>query len=154
MKKILALILVALMTVSMLAACGVKTETAASASESTEAAASAPAAEETEAAASDETASSGTSYTVGICNYVDDASLNQIVENIQSQLAAIAEEKGVTFNVEYDNCNADSNLMSQIISNFQADNADLLVAVATPVAMAMQAATEESGTLQNGGACP
>ncbi len=146
MKKILALILVALMTVSMLAACGVKTETAASASESTEAAASAPAAEETEAAASDETASSGTSYTVGICNYVDDASLNQIVENIQSQLAAIAEEKGVTFNVEYDNCNADSNLMSQIISNFQADNADLLVAVATPVAMAMQAATEESGT--------
>ena len=97
MKKILALILVALMTVSMLAACGVKTATAASASESTEAAASAPAAEETEAAASDETASSGTSYTVGICNYVDDASLNQIVENIQSQLAAIAEEKGVTF---------------------------------------------------------
>ena len=36
--------------------------------------------------------------------------------------------------------------MSQIISNFQADHADLLVAVATPVAMAMQAATEESGT--------
>ena len=144
MKKILALLLVALMTVSMFAACGAKTETAASAS--TDAAASAPAAEEEAPAASSETDASGASYTIGICNYVDDASLNQIVENIQSQLAAIGAEKGVTFHVEYDNCNADSNLMSQIISNFQADNADLLVAVATPVAMAMQAATEESGT--------
>ena len=133
MKKILALLLAALMSVSMLAACGAKTETAADA----------PASSEEEAAASGET---GAAYTVGICNYVDDASLNQIVENIQSQLAAIGKEKGVSFNVEYDNCNADSNLMSQIISNFQADNADLLVAVATPVAMAMQAATEESGT--------
>ena len=85
-------------------------------------------------------------FRIGICNYVDDASLNQIVENIQTRLAAIGQEKGVTFNIEYDNCNADSNLMSQIISNFQADGADLLVAVATPVAMAMQAATEETGT--------
>ena len=144
MKKILALLLVALMTVSMFAACGAKTETAASAS--SDAAASAPAAEEEAPAASSETDASGASYTIGICNYVDDASLNQIVENIQSQLAAIGAEKDVTFHVEYDNCNADSNLMSQIISNFQADHADLLVAVATPVAMAMQAATEESGT--------
>ena len=27
-----------------------------------------------------------TTYTVGICNFVDDASLNQIVENIEAQL--------------------------------------------------------------------
>ena len=146
MKKILALLLAVLMTVSLLTACGAKTETASSEASASEAASSEPAAN----ASSDETASSeetdAASYTIGICNYVDDASLNQIVENIQTQLAAIGAEKGVTFNIEYDNCNADSNLMSQIISNFQADNADLLVAVATPVAMAMQAATEESGT--------
>ena len=146
MKKILALLLAVLMTVSLLTACGAKTETASSEASASEAASSEPAAN----ASSDETASSeetdAASYTVGICNYVDDASLNQIVENIQTQLVAIGAEKGVTFNIEYDNCNADSNLMSQIISNFQADNADLLVAVATPVAMAMQAATEESGT--------
>ena len=150
MKKILALILVALMSVSMFAACAAKTEPSApaetasntsSASESNDTAST-----EASSDASSETASEAASYTIGICNYVDDASLNQIVENIQAQLAAIGEEKGVTFNVEYDNCNADANLMSQIISNFQADNADLLVAVATPVAMAMQAATEESGT--------
>ena len=147
MKKILALMLAALMTISMLAACGAKTETAASSNTAAEETAASET--ETNAASEDapaETASEVASYTIGICNYVDDASLNQIVDNIQTQLAAISEEQGVTFHVEYDNCNADSNLMSQIISNFQADNADLLVAVATPVAMAMQAATEESGT--------
>lgn len=85
-------------------------------------------------------------YTMGICNYVDDASLNQIVDNIKTRLTAIGEEKGVRFNILYDNCNADASLLTQIISNFQADQADLLVAVATPVAIAMQAATEESGT--------
>lgn len=84
-------------------------------------------------------------FKVGICNYVDDASLNQIVDNIQTRLAEIGEEKGVTFDVSYDNCNADANVMDQIISDFQADNVDLMVGVATPVAMRMQAATEESG---------
>lgn len=84
-------------------------------------------------------------YKVGICNYVDDASLNQIVDNIQTRLAEIGEEKGVTFDVSYDNCNADANVMDQIISDFQADNVDVMVGVATPVAMRMQAATEESG---------
>ena len=32
------------------------------------------------------------------------------------------------FEVSYDNCNADASLMNQIISNFQADGTDLLVA--------------------------
>ena len=85
-------------------------------------------------------------YTVGICNYVDDASLNQIIENIEKRLSEIGAEKNVVFDVSTDNCNADANLMSQIISNFEADKVDLMVGVATPVAMAMQAATEDSGT--------
>ena len=83
-------------------------------------------------------------YKVGICNYVDDASLNQIVENIQSQLKAIGEEKGVTFEVSYDNCNEDATVMEQIISNFIADDVDLMIGVATPVAMRMQALTEDT----------
>jgi len=33
-------------------------------------------------------------YTIGICNYVDDASLNQIVENIQTQLGTLAAALG------------------------------------------------------------
>ena len=146
MKKILALLLAVLMTVSLFTACGAKTETASSEASASETASSEPAAEGSSEEAAPAEGTGAASYTIGICNYVDDASLNQIVENIQTQLAAIGAEKGVTFNIEYDNCNADSNLMSQIISNFQADGADLLVAVATPVAMAMQAATEETGT--------
>mgnify|MGYP004529047419 FL=1 len=83
-------------------------------------------------------------YKVGICNYVDDASLNQIVENIQAQLKAIGEEKGVTFDIKYDNCNADATVMEQIISNFIAEDVDLMIGVATPVAMRMQALTEDN----------
>lgn len=83
-------------------------------------------------------------YKIGICNFVDDASLNQICENIQAQLAEIESEKGVKFDIKYDNCNADANVLAQIIANFIADDVDLMVGIATPVAMAMQAATEDN----------
>lgn len=86
----------------------------------------------------------GKTYSVGICNYVDDASLNQIVANIEAQLQALGEANNVTFEISYDNCNADANVLSQIIANFIADDVDLMVGVATPVAMAMQSATEEN----------
>lgn len=85
----------------------------------------------------------GKTFTIGICNYVDDASLNQINENIQARLKEIGAEKGVTFEIDYENPNADAAVMSQIIANFQADQVDLMVGIATPVAMAMQAATED-----------
>ena len=84
------------------------------------------------------------SFKIGICNYVDHASLNQIVENIEAQLAVIGEEQGVKFMVAYDNCNADANVLSQIVSNFIAEDVDLMVGVATPVAMNMQTATEDN----------
>ena len=84
----------------------------------------------------------GAMYKIGICNYVDDASLNQIVGSIQDRLAAIGVERGVSFEIDYDNCNADAAVLNQIIANFMADGVDLMVGVATPVAMAMQAATE------------
>lgn len=85
-----------------------------------------------------------TVYTVGICNFVDDASLNQIIANFRSRLGELESDK-VEFNVLEDNCNLDANVMNQIITNFLAQKVDLLVGVATPVAMGMQAATEDSG---------
>mgnify|MGYP000503055589 CR=1 FL=1 len=85
-------------------------------------------------------------YKIGICNYVDDASLNQIVDNLESRLKEIGDEKGVNFDISYDNCNADANVMEQIISDFQADGVDLMVGVATPVAMRRQASTEGTDT--------
>lgn len=83
-----------------------------------------------------------TTYTVGICNYVDDASLNQIVENLEDQLADLGKEYQVNFKINYDNCNADPNVLSQIVANFINDGVDLMVGIATPVAMVMQGATE------------
>ncbi len=81
-------------------------------------------------------------FKVGICNYVDDASLNQIVDNIQSQLETLGAENNVKFEIEYDNCNADPNVLNQIVANFIADDVDLMIGVATPVAMTMQSLTE------------
>ncbi len=85
-----------------------------------------------------------TVYTIGICNFVDDASLNQIIANIRSRLAEL-ENDSVAFEILEDNCNLDANVMNQIITNFIAQDVDLMVGVATPVAMGMQAATEDNG---------
>ena len=85
-----------------------------------------------------------TSFKVGICNFVDDASLNQIIQNIRERLGEIEQEKGVTFEILEDNCNLDGSVMQQIIANFIAEEVDLMVGVATPVAMGMQAMTEDN----------
>ena len=98
------------------------------------------------AAGSSSAAAAGKTFKIGLCNYVDDASLNQICDNIQAQLKQLGTDKGVTFEVKYENCNADATVMNQIIKNFEADKVDLMIGVATPVAMAMQAATEDSKT--------
>lgn len=143
MKKIIALILAAMMLLTFAACASKPTDTADSTADTTtnttEPADTAEPAESTDAA---EDTGSGKTFKIGLCNYVDDASLNQIVENIQTQLAAIGEQNGVTFEVEYDNCNADANVLAQIISNFKADGVDLMIGVATPVAISMQAETE------------
>lgn len=122
MKKFIAIILTLAMVLA-LAACGSKTE--------------APAAVETP----DDAVKT---YKVGICNFVKDASLDQIVENVEAQLAAIAKAEGVTIEVIEDNCMADAATMEQIISNFIAEKVDLMIGVATPVAMRMQAMTEDN----------
>lgn len=145
-RNVFAMITAAAMTLSLAACSGQSTasSTSSASSDSSSSAASESSVSSEKSTASEE--SSGASYTIGICNYVDDASLNQIVDNINARLAEIESEQGITINVKYDNCNADANVMNQIIANFAADNVDLMVGVATPVAMAMQSATEDSKT--------
>lgn len=146
LRNVFAMITAAAMTLSLAACSGQSTasSTSSASSDSSSSAASESSVSSEKSTASEE--SFGASYTIGICNYVDDASLNQIVENINARLAEIESEQGITINVKYDNCNADANVMNQIIANFTADNVDLMVGVATPVAMAMQSATEDSKT--------
>lgn len=90
--------------------------------------------------------SSESTYKIGICNYVDDASLDQIADSIKARIQEIEAERDITVEVLYENCNGDQSVMSQIISNFQVERVDLMVAIATPVAVTMQAATEGTGT--------
>ena len=146
LRNVFAMITAAAIALSLAACSGQSTasSTSSASSDSSSSAASESSVTSEKSTASEE--SSGASYTIGICNYVDDASLNQIVENINARLAEIESEQGITINVKYDNCNADANVMNQIIANFAADNVDLMVGVATPVAMAMQSATEDSKT--------
>lgn len=146
LRNVFAMITAAAMTLSLAACSGqsIASSTSSASSDSSSSAASESSVSSEKSTASEK--SSGASYTIGICNYVDDASLNQIVENINARLAEIESEQGITIEVKYDNCNADANVMNQIIANFAADNVDLMVGVATPVAMAMQSATEDSKT--------
>ncbi len=85
-------------------------------------------------------------YKVGIIQYVDDASLNQIVDNLEKQLDTIGEEKGVTFNYKdyYYNGQADSTTINQIVTELINDEVDVLVPIATPTAMICQSATEDN----------
>ena len=136
-KHALSLTAAAAMMLSM-AACGSGT---AGGSASDSAAATASAAAQTAEAA-------GMTYKVGIVKYVDDASLDQIEEAIQKELDAKGQELGVTFDyADYTkNGQADSTTLNQIAADLLADGVDVIVPIATPAALIMQAATEETKT--------
>ena len=60
-------------------------------------------------AAASAAAEGGQTFKVGIVNYVDHASLNQIVASVESRLDKVGAEKGVTFDYAdyYANAQAD-----------------------------------------------
>ena len=132
-KRILAMVLGCAMAATVLAGCGGQSTDQKDAGKNTSAT---------------EEAADGKVYKVGIVQYVDDASLNQIVKAVKEELDAKGKELGVTF--DYDghtyNGQADATVMNQIASDLINDGVDAIVPVATPVAMVMQAATEETQT--------
>ena len=88
----------------------------------------------------------GQTFKVGIVNYVDHASLNQIVASVESRLDKVGAEKGVTFDYAdyYANAQADQSNLNQIGADLVADQVDVIVAVATPTAATMLAAVEDT----------
>ncbi len=88
----------------------------------------------------------GAVYKVGIVQYVDDASLNQIEKAIEAELTAKGQELGVTFDfANYThNGQADSSVLNQIATDLVADGVDVIIPIATPAAMIMQNAAEDS----------
>ena len=90
-------------------------------------------------------AASGKTFEVGIVKYVDDASLNQIEASIEKQLDKKSAELGVTFHyTEYDG-QADSTTLNQFASKLVDEKVDCIVPIATPAAVIMQSATEDTG---------
>jgi putative ABC transport system substrate-binding protein len=88
----------------------------------------------------------GAVYKVGIVQYVDDASLNQIVANLESELDAIGEQNGCKFDYAdyYYNGQADATTINQIVTELINDEVDVIVPIATPTAMICQSATEDN----------
>lgn len=85
-------------------------------------------------------------YKVGIIQFVDDASLNQIVASIQEQLDVRSAEGEDTF--VYDgyvyNGQADSTTLSQITMQLLADEVDVIIPIATPAAQIVQSVAEDN----------
>lgn len=128
-NKVLAGLLAAAMVAAMATGCGSSEEESAQTSETTE------------TGEGEETV-----YKVGIVQYVDDASLNQIEKAIEAELDAKSEELGVTFDyADYTfNGQADSTVLNQIATDLVADEVDIIIPIATPSAMIMQSATEDN----------
>ena len=117
-----------------LTGCGSSASSTASSTASSAAASSAAASE------------AGQTFKVGIVNYVDHASLNQIVASVEERLDEVGKEKGVTFDYAdyYANAQADQTNLNQIGADLVADGVDVIVAVATPTAATMLAAVEDT----------
>lgn len=151
-KKAAALLMTVTMTAVMISGCGTTDQSDGNGAASTEEAGT-PAAEDTDdgsASAEIATASCGGDqravFKVGIVQFVDDASLNQIESAIEKELDAKAAELGVTFDYsDYTyNGQADATVLNQIASELVASEVDVIVPIATPAAMIMQNATEDN----------
>ena len=85
-------------------------------------------------------------YKVGIVQYVDDASLNQIEKAIEDRLTAASAEGEDTYTFEgyVYNGQADSTTLTQIAMQLAADEVDVIIPIATPTAQIVQAVTEDN----------
>lgn len=86
----------------------------------------------------------GKTYKVGIVQFVDDASLNQIEAAIEAELDAKAKELGATFDYTLYNGQGDATTLNQIGAELVGKGVDLIVPIATPAVKIMQSATEDT----------
>ena len=87
--------------------------------------------------------SEGTVYRIGICQYGEHPSLDNCRMGFLQGLEAAGLQEGVDFTVDYQNANFDDATATQIAGSFSASGVDMMVAIATPSAVACYAAAEE-----------
>lgn len=85
-------------------------------------------------------------YKVGIIQFVDDASLNQIEKAIETRLSELSAEGEDQFIYEgyVYNGQADATTLNQIATQLISDEVDVIVPIATPAAQIVQTATEDN----------
>ena len=86
-------------------------------------------------------------YKVGIVQFMDHPSLNQIENNVEAELDKLSQDLGVKFNyADYTfNGQGDASVLNQIASELISDEVDVIVPIATPAAQVVQAAVEDNG---------
>lgn len=89
-------------------------------------------------------ATDGASYIVGIGQFAEHGSLDNCREGFLAGLAAEGIVEGQNLTVLYENSQADGGTASQIIDNFLAKKADLICAIATPMAQSAYSAAKKT----------
>lgn len=117
MKKFLCIVLTALMALTLLAGCG---GTAAPAD------------------------SGKTTYKVGILQYMQHPSLDEISAAIVAELQSLADQNGLVIEIDLENAQGDQTNISTITNQFVSDGVDVVIAVATPAAQGAAAVLEGS----------
>lgn len=155
-KKMISAVLAALVPAALLAGCGSSdtasttstTSAESTASTETTTAAATESTETADTATTETSAAAGTTYKVGIVQYMDHASLNQITENIEAELDAKGSELGVTFDYAdyFYNGEGDQSLLQQQMAQLKDDGVDIVVCIATPTALYAQSAFEDTDT--------
>ena len=123
MKKTLKTLALTMTALSLLTGCSAPTaETQSGSAESS--------------SASIQTAEGDTSYIIGIGQYAEHGSLDNCREGFLQGLAEAGIVEGENLTVIYENSQADNSTANQIIDNFISQDADLICAIATPMAQA------------------
>lgn len=135
MKK-KTVMMAAAMMVMVLAGCSAKKD-----GDATTAATTAPVEANTESSANE--AADGKQYVIGIGQFAEHGSLDNCREGFMQGLLDEGIVEGQNLTVMYENSQADGGTASQIIDNFVAKKADLICAIATPMAQSAYSASKK-----------
>ena len=133
-KKLLSVVLTAVMAATVLTGCG-------STDNGTASTAAATGTAQSEAAATSAASTDGKVYNIGICQLVQHEALDAATQGFQDALTELLGEENVKFDLQ--NASGDSATCATIVNQFVSSDVDLILANATAPLQAAAAATNE-----------
>lgn len=154
-KKTIAALLIGTLAVSALSGCSgsgsasqgskSESESAAKGADGGQAGAQTAEGQETEGAGQEKSAElADGDYTIGIAQYAVHGSLDNCRTGFIQGLADEGFIEGENLEIIYENANGDGSLSSQIITNFVSGGADMVCAIATPIAQSAYSVTKRT----------